>query len=84
MIKVLYFAALREQLGAGSEEMELPAGIDNLGALAAHLGTRGDAWSDAFGGGRTVMMALNQEAARPEDVLTDGDEIAFYPPVTGG
>lgn len=84
MIKVLYFAALREQLGAGSEEMELPAGIHNLGGLAAHLGARGDAWSDAFGGDRTVMMALNQEAARPDDTLQDGDEIAFYPPVTGG
>jgi molybdopterin synthase sulfur carrier subunit len=84
MIKVLYFASLRERLGTGSEELALPAGVTDLGGLAAFLSQRGGAWKETLGSGETVMMALNQEAARASDTLKDGDEVAFFPPVTGG
>jgi molybdopterin synthase sulfur carrier subunit len=84
MIKVLYFASLREQVGTGAEQLELPHGVSDLGGLTAHLRERGGVWASAFAPERTVMMAVNQEAARPEHGVNDGDEIAFYPPVTGG
>jgi molybdopterin synthase sulfur carrier subunit len=84
MIKVRYFASLRERLGVDSEDIELPHGVADLAALAAHLGARDAHWGEAFSSSQTLMMALNQEAARPESVIKDGDEVAFFPPVTGG
>ncbi len=81
MIKVLYFARLREQLDQGSEELEATA---DLASLREQLSARGGVWSEAFGGDQTVLMAVNQEVATPETTLNDGDEIAFFPPVTGG
>lgn len=84
MIKVLYFASLRERLGTGFEDLEIPEGVVSPGALADHLGRRGGAWADTFDSGQTVMMAVNQEAANADAPLNDGDEVAFFPPVTGG
>ena len=84
MIRILYFASLREQLGTGAEELELPQETQNLDALAAHLARRGGRWKEVFEGGQTVMMALNQEAAKGDASVRDGDEVAFFPPVTGG
>jgi len=84
MIRILYFASLREQLGTGSEELEPVPGLDSLDALARHLATRGGEWANAFGGERRLMMAINQEAVDSHARLKDGDEAAFFPPVTGG
>jgi molybdopterin synthase sulfur carrier subunit len=84
MIKVRYFASLRERLGIDSEELELPEGLVDLAGLSAYLGARDGCWGEAFSSSQTVMMALNQEAARPDTALVDGDEVAFFPPVTGG
>ena len=84
MIKVLYFASLRDTLGTDGEELVLPDGISDMAGLRAVLGRRGGVWSEAFASGDSVMMAVNQEAANPQTPLGDGDEVAFYPPVTGG
>ena len=84
MIKILYFASLREQLGIGAEELEFPPDVNDLDGLAAYLADRGGHWSEVFKGGQTVMMALNHEAAKGDVRLADGDEVAFFPPVTGG
>jgi molybdopterin synthase sulfur carrier subunit len=87
-VKVLYFASLREQLGKGSEEVDLPAGIATLGALRAHLIGRGGAWQTALAEGRPVRMAVNQDMVPSREsnaaAIQAGDEIAFFPPVTGG
>lgn len=83
MIKVLYFARLREQLETESEELEVASGIENVAALTDVLRNRGGVWSAAFGGA-TVMAAVNQEMANPKTPISDGDEVAFFPPVTGG
>ena len=83
-VKLLFFASLREQLGRGEETLELPAGVANVAALREHLIARGGAWQAAFTGQRALRMAVNQDLARAEAAIKDGDEIAFFPPVTGG
>lgn len=83
MITVLYFARLREALGCGSEQIATPAGVTSVGALRDHLAARGDAWAAALGGA-TVRVAVNQVVAGPATPIADGDEVAFFPPVTGG
>ena len=83
-VKVLYFAGLRERLGKGSEEIELPAGVATLGALRTHLIARGGVWEKSLGGNKSVRMAVNQDMAAASAAIGAGDEIAFFPPVTGG
>ena len=83
MVKVFYFARLREELGLASEEIALDPGIGNAGALAAKLAARGGAWA-VLAGGRNVRIAVNQDMAHAATPLKSGDEVAFFPPVTGG
>ena len=83
-VKVLYFANLRETLGKSSEELALPTGISTVGALRAHLAARaGEGWQ-ALAEGRNVRAAVNQRMANAESAIQAGDEVAFFPPVTGG
>jgi molybdopterin synthase sulfur carrier subunit len=84
MITLLYFARLREALGTGREELALPAGVVTLGALRTHLAQRGEAWAREMAAGRNLRAAVNQQVATPDSPLKDGDEVAFFPPVTGG
>jgi molybdopterin synthase sulfur carrier subunit len=83
MIQVLYFARFREELGVASEQVELD-GLSTLGDLAEYLCGRGDTWGRLFGADQRVMMAVNQELADKDTTLKAGDEVAFFPPVTGG
>ncbi|HYL90117.1 MAG TPA: molybdopterin converting factor subunit 1 [Burkholderiales bacterium] len=83
-VTVLFFASLREQLGRPREDLELPAGIGTVGALRDHLHARGGAWASAFAANRPVRAALNQDMVQPAAAIKGGDEIAFFPPVTGG
>lgn len=86
MIRVLYFASLRERVGVASEELPVIAIGDaaTVAGLRAHLIARGGAWAGTLTDGERMMVAVNQELARPETLLRDGDEVAFFPPVTGG
>lgn len=84
MIRVLYFASLRDRLGKEREQLELPAAVANIGDLSAHLAARGDIWAEIFDSETTVLSAINQEMAKPQSPIKDGDEIGFFPPVTGG
>jgi len=83
-VKVLFFAALREQLGSPGEELELPDGAATVAGLRAHLMARGGAWGAALADARRLRAAVNQDMAAPEAKLRAGDEVAFFPPVTGG
>jgi molybdopterin synthase sulfur carrier subunit len=84
MIKVLYFAALREQLRCTSEQLDLDPGLTDVAALTARLCQRGGVWEEALGGGQSLLAAVNAEVAGPQTRLSDGDEVAYFPPVTGG
>jgi molybdopterin synthase sulfur carrier subunit len=84
MVTVLYFARLRESLGKGSEEISLPAGVRDLEGLRALLVGRGGAWEQELAPSKPVRAAVNQEMANGNRPVSDGDEVAFFPPVTGG
>ncbi len=84
MIKILYFARFRESLGRESEELALQQGNQTVTELMHQLAGRDGPWADVFGGGQKVLVAINQEMAKPDASLKDDDEVGFFPPVTGG
>ena len=84
MIRVLYFASLRERLGCAQEDIEIPPGVSDVRGVLASLRARGGVWADALAEGETVLVARNQEMAALATKLTDGDELGVFPPVTGG
>ena len=83
-VKILYFASIREKLGQDAEELDLPAGVATIAALRIHLRARGGAWADALAEGKLLRAAVNQDMAQPAAAIKSGDEVAFFPPVTGG
>ncbi|MGV0952136.1 MAG: molybdopterin converting factor subunit 1 [Azonexus sp.] len=80
-VKVLYFASLKEALGMGSETLELPPGVNTVGGLRDWLASHG---RDKLASARNLRCAVNQDMAGADAIVRDGDEIAFFPPVTGG
>ena len=84
MINVLYFARLKEALGKSSEQIKLPADVRDLEGLRALLVARGGAWEQELAPSKPVRAAVNQAMAIGDVPLSDGDEVAFFPPVTGG
>ncbi len=83
-VKVLYFAGLREQLGKPGEELDVTPAVTTVAGLRALLMARGGAWETALALGKALGVAVNQEMAQPATPVKPGDEIAFFPPVTGG
>jgi sulfur-carrier protein len=81
-ITVKYFASIREAMGQGSEVIDTAA--SSLGALRDELIARSDLHGQALAHSKTLRMALDQVMAGESAVLTDGAEVAFFPPVTGG
>lgn len=81
-IQLRYFASIREAIGSGSETLDTAA--LTLSALRDELIARGGAHAEALARGRAVRVSLNQTMADESAVLTDGAEVAFFPPVTGG
>jgi molybdopterin synthase sulfur carrier subunit len=82
-VNLLFFAGLREALGVASESLALPAGIVTVGGLREHLAARGERWS-VLATTRNLRAAVNQQMVGPDASLQPGDEVAFFPPVTGG
>lgn len=83
MITVLFFAGLREALGTSSETLALPSGVTTVAALRDHLAARGDKWI-ALNSAKNLRAAVNQDMVTLTTTIKDGDEVAFFPPVTGG
>jgi sulfur-carrier protein len=83
-LHILYFAWLRERVGAAEEALRLPEGVETVGELVAWLRRRGPGHAAAFANARSVRCAVNQDFATDATSLKPGDEVAFFPPVTGG
>ena len=81
---VLYFAWLREKTGLSHEMLNLPPHVRTVGGLIALLAARGPGYASAFAIPGLVRAAVNQVFVQPDDAVAPGDEVAFFPPVTGG
>jgi molybdopterin synthase sulfur carrier subunit len=84
VVDLVYLARLREAFGRAGERLELPHGVRTVGELRTLLAARGPAWSAELAPGRAVRVAVNHSLAESSDPLAAGDEVAFFPPVTGG
>ena len=83
MVQLRFFASLREKLRVGEEQIELPVDVGDVAGLTGWLQARGEAWNDALSTER-LQVAVNQVIVNPDTLVHDGDEIAWFPPVTGG
>ena len=83
-MKLLYFAWLKSKTGLAEEEVSPPAEVTTVGELLEWLKGRGPGHAEALADLQAIRVAVNQEYARPGDPVKPGDEVALFPPVTGG
>lgn len=83
-IQLRFFASVREALGTSQETVSVPAQVRTLGQLRQHLRERGGVWAETLAEGRALRMACNQQMSDANTALSEGCEVAFFPPVTGG
>ena len=84
MVTLLFFASLRESLGLSRELVPLAGGTPTVASIVDALRARGERWSEAFAPGKSWRVAVNQRMADLATPVKPGDEVAFFPPVTGG
>ena len=84
VIRIRYFARLREVLGCAEEELAVPAEVRTVGELTQFLRSRKGAWAAELADGRPVLVAVNEDMSGPDTPVSRGDTVAFMPPVTGG
>lgn len=84
MVNLVYFARLREALGLASEQVALPDDVHSVERLTQWLRRRSTTWDAELAPGKRVRVAVNLEMAKPDTSIDDDDEVAFFPPVTGG
>mgnify|MGYP003843746827 CR=1 FL=1 len=83
-VKLFYFAKVREALGIDREELDLGSNIKTVSDLIEVLKGRGSHWQDMFNMSTTFRMAVNQEMVEATHKINANDEVAFFPPITGG
>ncbi len=83
-MKLLYFAWLRTRIGVAGEDLPRPPEVCDVASLLAWLGTRGPGYAAALSDPALVRIAVNQVYARADHPVVDTDEVALFPPVTGG
>ena len=83
-MKVLYFAWLRQRTGIGEEEIDPPADVTDVAGLIDWLRARGPGHADALQDVSAIRIAINQEFAELDSAVAPGDEVALFPPMTGG
>ncbi len=83
-MKILYFAWVREKAGVGEEDVTLPDGVLDVAGLVRWQQGRGSGYAAAFETPELIRVAVNQTHVGLDHPLTDGDEVAFFPPITGG
>ena len=84
IIKILYFARIKEAVNYSTEELNLPADVSTIAALKNYLSLRGNTWASLFNGKQMVRAAINHALVDDLAAIQAGDEVAFFPPVTGG
>ena len=84
MLKILYFAHLREQLGRECDDLVLPDGVANVAELIGFLKNADPVVNDIFESSPKILVAINQVVVSRDSEVTQNDEIAFFPPMTGG
>jgi molybdopterin synthase sulfur carrier subunit len=84
IVKLVYLARLREAFARSEEELPLPEGGCTVSDLLARLRERGGAWADELAPSRAFRVAVNQDMAAAATRIVGGDEVAIFPPVTGG
>lgn len=84
MLEILYFAWVKDRMGLANESVPVPPGATTVADLAAWLRARDPQGAQAFIDPASIRAAVNQDFARPGTPIHDGDEVAFFPPVTGG
>jgi molybdopterin synthase sulfur carrier subunit len=83
-IQLRFFASVREALDTSQESVTLPDHIHTVGDVRVYLRERGGIWAETLAEGRALRMAYNQQMCDAQTPLSDGCEVAFFPPVTGG
>ena len=83
-MKIIYFSWVRDKVGIGKEEITLPENVTNVEQLAGWLQGRGDGYVKAFADLSIIRAAVNQEHVKLDHPIVADDEVAFFPPVTGG
>ena len=83
-MKILYFAKLRQIIGRGQDDIDIPANVKTVSALIDYLKGRDESIAAAFADLRTLKVAINQSHASLDAPLVGATEVAFFPPVTGG
>ena len=84
MVRLVYLARLREVLGVSAEAVELPGEVATVASLLGWLRNRGGAWAAELAPGKAVRVAVNHDLASASTIVKTGDEVALFPPVTGG
>jgi sulfur-carrier protein len=82
-MKLVYFASLRERIGVGEEERELPPNLRSIADLIAWLSAQDEIYAAAFATG-AARAAIDRRHVKPEALIAGAREIAFFPPMTGG
>lgn len=84
MIRILYFAWVRERIGKAEETTEPPASVATVADLIAWLSSRGEEYAYAFERPGVIRAAIDRVHVRPDTAIRGAKEIAFFPPMTGG
>jgi molybdopterin synthase sulfur carrier subunit len=84
MVRIVYLARLRDAFGKSAENVDLPGDIGTVAALLAWLRARGGVWAQELASGRAVRVAVNHDVAQATTPIESDDEVALFPPVTGG
>ncbi|MBI3285262.1 MAG: molybdopterin converting factor subunit 1 [Burkholderiales bacterium] len=83
-IQLRFFASVREKLGLAEQSVSLPPEVQTVGQVRHWLIARGDVWAEVLAEGRALRTACNQQMCDAATRLSEGCEVAFFPPVTGG
>ncbi|GJM12985.1 MAG: molybdopterin synthase sulfur carrier subunit [Pseudohongiella sp.] len=84
MISIQYFASVREALNRDAEQLELPKDVDTVQALIDYLLGSNPDFDGVLNGSKQVLVAVNQTVVNRDHPLAESDEVAFFPPMTGG